>query len=1312
MASKLQPQEAFLPAIMGWFRDRLGPPTTAQARSWPAIQRGEHVLLAAPTGSGKTLAAFLSALNDLALEAQASAAPLPTETRVLYVSPLRALGNDIQKNLLAPLAELRERDPSFPDIDVLVRSGDTPAKDRARMTKRPPHVLVTTPESLYILLTSAGGRGVLGTVRTVIVDEIHAIIGSKRGAHMALSLERLDALTGDRPLQRIGLSATQKPLSAVADFLVGPARACTLVDEGHARPMDLSIRIPESPLEPVISHEVWGELHTAIAGLVREHRSTLVFVNTRKVAERTARELAEILGKDRVTSHHSSLSIERRLDAENRLKAGELDALVATASLELGIDIGDVDLVVQVGTTRTIATLLQRVGRSGHGVGRTPKGVLMPVSPDELAEAAALMLAVRQGRLDVTPQPSSPLDILAQQIVAACVEEEWPIAALHECITRSWPYRDLTRERLDDVIEMHTGERHSLLHFDATTETVRATRRARLLSMTSGGAIPDKADYRVVAEPEGVTVGSVDEDFAMEASAGDVFQLGNMAWKVVRAESGVLRVMDAQGAPPSLPFWFGEAPSRSTELSHAMGQVREAGHDADWLRDECGLPEPLNGVLAEELTRAKTALGKLPTQNRIVIERFPDDSGGSQLVVHSLFGGRINRAFGLALRKRFCRSFGFELQAAANEESILLSLGPMHSFPLDEVFDYLKPETVEATLRQAVLDSPMFTTRWRWNTSRSLLTPRAPAGKRLPAPILRMRADDLLAKAFPDAIACGENLPPGDIPIPEGHPVLDQTLEDCLHEAMDIDGLVAILEGLRDGTIERHTADTAEPSPLALGALAIGPYGYLDDAGLEERRARAVSRGTLEVDEVGVIDPAEIARVQEEAWPDPRSAEEVHEVLLWMGYVTAQEAEPWRPWIQELDAAGRLAIAEDRIFAAEASRDPLDAARGRLEVTGPIALAHSDTLHQALEAEGVAMRLVIDGVEHWCHRRLLARIQRRTRQGNRRRVRPVSTAVFRSFLARWHGVAPGHQFDGPAGVVTAISRLAGWEAAAPLWESHLLPARVADYRPEWLDQAGLSGQVAWGRLWGSATPAVRATPISLFPREELRAWEALAGPAPTEDLEWRAVRVMEELQRRGALFRSDLERIPGLVPKDAEEGLDELIARGLATSDSFSSLRPLLTAPSKRRPKPLFETGRWSLFRSAPADTLAEDIPDIEEIARLLLRRYGVLFRAVCQRERLGVHWRDLHRALRLMELRGDVHGGRFVNGYAGEQFALTSVPSLLKAASLDYESMGPAEPNDLSAADPLAPGTLHDEAAQGTNSPPSQKDSRPGTDI
>lgn len=1274
------PLAAFDPTVASWFRERLGEPTAAQARAWPSIRRGEHTLLAAPTGSGKTLAAFLSGIDALIREARDAGGELPEETRVLYVSPLKALSNDVARNLLAPLAELRERDPSVAEIDVLVRSGDTPASARQRMVRRPPHVLVTTPESLYILLTSKGGRGILGTVRTVIVDEVHAVIGSKRGAHLALSLERLEDLVG-APVQRIGLSATQKPLSAVADFLVGPGRTCVQVDEGHARAIELDVMIPGSQLEAVLSHETWGELHESIAELVRAHRSTIVFVNTRKVAERTARELAGILGGDRVTSHHSSLSKERRLDAEERLKAGELDALVATASLELGIDVGDVDLVVQVGATRSIATLLQRVGRSGHGPGRTPKGVLVPVSADELAESAALMLQVRRGLLDVTPQPVAPLDVLAQQIVAACVHADRSVDELLAMARRSFPFRVLGRERLVEVIALHSGQRDSLLHHDPATDVVRATRRARLVAVTSGGAIPDKADYRVVAEPEGLTVGSVEEDFAIESSGGDVFQLGNMSWRILRAEPGVLRVVDADGAPPTLPFWFGEAPARTPELSAAMGEVRERGREPGWLEEHCGLDAVAAEVLRVQLTEAVDALGAVPTPGRIVLERFPDDAGGTQLVVHSLNGGRVNRAFGLALRKRFCRSFGFELQAAANEEAILISLGPMHSFPLEEVFDYLDPATVRDVLRQAVLDAPVFTTRWRWNVSRSLLSPRAPAGKRLPPPIQRMRADDLLAAAFPDAIACGENLPAGDIVIPEGHPILDQTLEDCLTEAMDIEALEELLRGLADGSVERACVDRPDPSPLARGALAIGPYGFLDDAGLDERRARAVSArrdAAAEVEEVGVLDPEAIAAVREEAWPDPRDAEEVHEALQWMGFVDEAEAPEWSAYLSALAAAGRVERDGTRWFAAGASRDPVDMARGRLEVLGPIAVAHDDAVMLALEGEGLAVRLELDGEPHWCHRRLLARIQRRTREGRRRRVRPISTAAFLRFLRGWHGMLEPDRFEGPAGVLRAVERLAGWEAAAPAWEAELLPARVRGYRQEWLDQLGLAGQVAWGRLYGSATPAVRATPVSLFPRAESDLWRALAGPVDSEGLDWRAERVLEELRERGARFRADLERLPGMIATDAERGLDELIARGLVSSDSFGALRPLLVAPSKRRLRPLFDAGRWDLFRSADAPPPA----DLEDVARVVLRRYGVVFRAVLGRERMGVPWRELHRALRLMELRGEVHGGRFVDGYAGEQFASPEAIPALRAAG-DLGAL-PEETASLDSTDPL----------------------------
>jgi ATP-dependent Lhr-like helicase len=772
------PLSSFHPAVGNWFASRFGEPTAPQRDGWPHIRAGRHTLIAAPTGSGKTLAAFLSAIDALLR----SGPDLPDETRVLYVSPLRALANDVQKNLLAPLAEIRASDPSLPEIRVLVRTGDTPQSERAAMTKRPPHVLVTTPESLYLLLTSDGGRRLLKTVRTAIVDEIHALVRDKRGSHLALSLERLEALTrggGGAAIQRIGLSATQKPLDEVGRFLVGAGRECTLVDAGTFRALDLGVEIPPSALSTVCSHEQWEEIYVRIAELVSGHRTTLVFVNTRKMAERVSAQLSRRLGEDAVTSHHGSLAKERRLDAEERLKAGRLRALVATASLELGIDVGDVDLVVQVGATRSIATFLQRVGRSGHALRRVPKGRLFPLTLDELVEAAALLRCVAGSVLDRTPPAPAALDILAQQVVAACAAAQNDVAAavanawsedeLYDLARRAWPYRDLARADFDAAVALHTGGRRALLHRDGVNRRVMSTKRARLTALMSGGAIPDTADYQVRLEPEGVLVGTVNEDWAIESNGGDIFQLGNASWRILKVEPGTVRVADAKGLPPTLPFWLGEAPGRTRELAAGIAGLREEaaarpdGDGAGFLESECGaaLPRGAAEQIAEYVAAGRTTLGTVPTQRRVVLERFFDESGGMQLVVHAPFGSRINRAWGLALRKKFCVGFGFELQAAANEEAIVLSLGPQHSFPLEEVFDYLNPATARDVLIQAVLPTPIFETRWRWNAQRSLLLERSRGGKRVPAPLLRMRANDLLAGAFPQVAACPETLPGG-----------------------------------------------------------------------------------------------------------------------------------------------------------------------------------------------------------------------------------------------------------------------------------------------------------------------------------------------------------------------------------------------------------------------------------------------------------------------------------------------------------------------------------------------------------------------
>jgi ATP-dependent Lhr-like helicase len=1283
----------FHPAVRSWFASRLGEPTPPQRDGWPPIREGRHTLIAAPTGSGKTLAAFLSAIDSLVRQGPA----LADETQILYVSPLKALSNDVQKNLQGPLAEIRQGDQSIPEVRVLVRTGDTPAAERAAMTRRPPHILVTTPESLYLLLTSAGGRGMIRTVRTVIVDEIHALVRDKRGSHLSLSLERLESLSG-RPVQRVGLSATQKPLEDVGRFLVGPARECTLVDAGTFRNLDLAIEIPPSPLTAVCSHEQWAEIYERMTELVREHRTTLVFVNTRKMAERIAAQLTRLLGEDAVTSHHGSLSRPRRLDAEERLKAGKLRALVATASLELGIDIGDVDLVIQVGATRSIATFLQRVGRAGHALRKTPKGRLFPLTLDELVEGAALLRCIRSAVLDRTPMPPRPLDILAQQVVASCVPEAWEEAKLFDLVRSAWPYRDLEKTDFDRVVALHTKGRSALLHRDGVNGRLMATRRARLTALLSGGAIPDTADYQVKLEPEGTLVGTVNEDWAIESNGGDIFQLGNASWRILRVETGVVRVADAKGQPPSLPFWLGEGPGRTRELAAEIGALREecTGSESEAvasLRGKCGdaLPNGAAVQIADYVESGRQVLGGVPSQKCVILERFFDESGGMQLVVHAPFGSRINRAWGLALRKKFCVGFGFELQAAANEESIVLSLGTQHSFPLADVFDYLHPSSAREVLIQALLPAPMFETRWRWNAQRSLLLERSRNGKRVPANLVRMKAADLLAAAFPQVLACPETLPGGPIPVPMEHPVVAQTVEDCLTEAMDVDGFLEVLRGLKDGSIEKRAIDTVEPSSFARGILSSQPYTFLDDAPLEERRTQAVhSRRVLDprtADELGTLDPEAIARVREEAWPQPADAEEVHEALLWMGYVTAEEGAPWQAWLDELSRGGRVVREDGRWFAAEASRDPKVVLRGRLEAVGPI--VSNDPLDEThlleLEGEGAVLRTRIDGRQAWCDRRLLARIHHYTLDRLRREIAPVSAAEFLRFLACWQHVDPEHRLEGPRGVAEVIRQLSGFEIPAAAWEANVLPARVRGYRREWLDELTLSGEVAWARLWGAGASVIRRTPIGLVMREELDSWTGLvalgamapASPPTGREPSRTAAEVEAALRTRGAMFLPELARATGFARDLVEEGLTELIALGRVTCDSFGGLRWFLIPTWRRRPGAL-TSGRWSLLAresSAPAPAEAAAF-----VARALLARTGVVFRKTLAREKQPVPWRDVARVLRTMEARGDVRGGRFVEGFDGEQYALPEAIALLRAV----RRRGDVAPLAVSAADPL----------------------------
>jgi ATP-dependent Lhr-like helicase len=1366
--------DLFHPAVRAWFARAFAAPTPAQIDAWPAIKAGKHVLVAAPTGSGKTLAAFLAAIDALVREGVERG--LRDETQVVYVSPLKALSNDIRKNLEAPLAGIRAELAALgqPDVEIrtLVRTGDTPAAERESMRRRPPHIIVTTPESLYILLTSRSGRKMLSTTRTVIVDEIHALAPNKRGAHLALSLARLEALAG-RALVRVGLSATQKPIELIARFLSGcrpreggdPVSVeakpldsrfggrdvdCTIVDTGHVRERDLALELPASPLEAVMSGEVWTQVYDRLAELVREHRTTLVFVNTRRLAERVARHLSERIGEQYVTAHHGSLARELRLDAEQRLKRGELRALVATASLELGIDIGDVDLVCQIGSTRSIAAFLQRVGRSGHAVGGTPKGRLFPLSRDELVECAALLDAVRRGELDRIALPAKPLDVLAQQIVAEVALQEWKEEELFALFTRAAPYAELTREEFTEVVRMladgfhsRRGRTHALLHRDAVNGMLRGRRGAALAAVTSGGTIPDTADYTVVLEPQAQTIGTVNEDFAVESLAGDVFQLGNQSYRIVRVERGTVRVEDAKGQPPSVPFWLGEAPGRSDELSQSVSRLRATigerldagGRDAAlaWLTGTVGVSAAAAEQIADYLAAAKAALGCLPTHETVVLERFFDESGGMQLVVHSPFGSRLNRAWGLALRKRFCRKFDFELQAAATEDAIVLSLATAHSFPLQDVARYLNAATVRPLLVQALLAAPMFPTRWRWNATVALALPRFRGGKKVAPQLQRMLAEDLLATIFPDQVACGENIV-GDREIPD-HPLVRQTIADCLTEAMDIEGLERLLAAIESGAIQVVARDLTEPSPLALEILSARPYAFLDDAPLEERRTQAVlARRFLDAEsaaDLGKLDADAIARVRAEVWPEAESADELHDALMSLGFLTDAELdrEPtWRGFANELAASRRatrlaagLWIAAERLPEFEAlfrsaSRDPAIEAppeyrkpwtredalaeilRDRLQGLGPVtagALAASLALPEsqieaaliALEAEGSVMRgrFTPETTQtEWCDRRLLARIHRYTVNRLRQEIEPVEARDFLRFLFEWQRVAPGARVEGPDAVAGVVAQLEGFEAPAAAWETEILPARVNEYDPAWLDDIARAGRVVWTRIaplsaGGERAPApVRTTPIALASRRNLGLWSRLARNGTDVALTSRAERVLAFIASQGASFFDELVEGTGLLRTQVEEALAELVAQGLVNSDSFGGLRALLVPSDRRRSfdgggrrmrrTALFgieDAGRWALARrqaGAASGNAADDAEVVEHVARTLLRRYGVVFWRLVAREAQWLPpWRNLLRCYRRLEARGEIRGGRFVAGMAGEQFAVPEAVGLLR---------------------------------------------------
>lgn len=1400
---------------------RFGTPTEPQEQGWPHILARRTTLISAPTGSGKTLAAFLACIDKLVRKALSG--DLQDRTEVLYVSPLKALGNDIQKNLEVPLGEILQmagqRGLLMPPIRTAVRTGDTLMHERRAMLKCPPHILVTTPESLYILLTAERSRAILRDVETVIVDEIHAVADDKRGAHLTLSLERLEALT-ERSPARIGLSATQKPIEEVAHFLAGGNRPSpTIVNIGHRRKLDLAVEVPATELGPITSTPMWDELYDRIVELTNQHRSTLVFVNTRRMVERLSHQLAARIGEDNVAAHHGSLSRKLRLNAERKLKEGQIKVLVATASLELGIDIGTVDLVIQVGSPRSIAVALQRVGRSGHWRGAVPKGRFIATTRDELQECAALARAIRHGELDRLMVPDSPLDVLAQQIVAICAsgtaapgrptsqenpeptqagtaetDSGWDEDELFSLVRRAYPYQHLPRGTYDAILEMlsegiaaRRGRYGAYIHRDRVNHKLRPRRGARLAAITSGGAIPDNSLFTVVAQPEGIVVGTLDEDFSIESNSGDIMLLGNTSWRIQRvdARNGRVLVEDAHGAPPTVPFWLGEAPARTEELSAYVAGLRQEISDrlpgvspvgvsqaqpevaatVAWLKEECGVDGSGAEQMVEYILQGRAVLGAVPTQQTIIAERFFDEAGGMQLVIHAPFGGRTNKAWGLALRKRFCRSFNFELQAAATDNGLNIALAEQHSFPLADVFHFLDAETVQPILEQAALASPIFGTRWRWDANRALALLRFQGGKKVPPQIQRMRSDDLLASVFPDVAACFENIE-GEIQIPD-HPLVHEVMKDVLTEAMDLDGLKELLGKMKDGRVQCIAVDTPVPSQFSHEILNANPYAYLDDAPLEERRARAVDMRRIlpesVLEEVGKLDPAAIQQVREEAWPDVRDADELHDVLhtlvalpehlhaapLNAFTVEGSSLRPfaesvWRHYFDLLSTQRRVVKArEDGVtywvamerapdFAllspgAEFDRpladvDGIVAPRedalltmvsGWMSHLGPITsgqfasllgvpLSDVEKTLLRMEASGTILRGKFTGTSsetEWCERRLLARIHRLTVATLRKQIEPVTPAQFMRWLLRWQRVAPGTQAQGERATLEVLHQLQGFEAPANAWERQLLGRRIADYDPKWLDQLCLTGAVGWGRL--SPHPATledaaagkrrviptSVAPITFFVRDEadwMRPRNQSGDQANPRGLGPGAQQVLDFLRQRGASFFADIVRGTDKLKAEIETALWELVAAGLVTADGFDNLRALIDPKRRagqgpgRSSRPRHSSGRWALLHT---DEPVERNRAAEATCWMLLKRYGIVFRDLVARETDLPKWRELQLAFRRLEDRGEVRGGRFVDGFVGEQFAL---PIAVESVRAMRKLPSSGETVTISAADPL----------------------------
>ncbi len=1367
------PLASFTPTVRDWFTRSFAGPTEAQSQAWPAIAGGEHVLVSAPTGSGKTLAAFLWGLDRLAAE--------PGEgTRLVYVSPLKALSYDVEKNLRAPL-----RGIAGEEIRVGIRTGDTPQKERAAMLRRPPDVLITTPESLYLMLTSRA-REMFAATQAVIVDEIHAVARTKRGAHLALSLERLEHAS-DHRVQRIGLSATQNPLDEVGRFLVGAGRECRLVDTGVRKPLDLKIHVPVEdmrepgahdvtdpavggqgtaagggdlvgtgpgdPAESATRRSIWPAIYPELLALVQEHRSTIIFVNNRRAAERLAVRLNELAGDEDkpaeiARAHHGSLAREERLIVEDLLKSGELPCLVATSSLELGIDMGAVDLVLQVESPKSVTAGLQRIGRAGHNVGDTSKGRIFPKFRADLLECAVVARRMREGLIETTVIPRNPLDVLAQQIVAIVATGDtqegagdWNAGELHDLVRRAYPYSDLSRELLNQVLDMLDGrypseefsELRPRIVWDRVEDTIRARKGARQLAVTNAGTIPDRGLYGVHL-PDGRRVGELDEEMVYEARPGQTFMLGASTWRIEEITRDRVIVTPAPGAPGALPYWKGDGVGRPAELGRAIGEFARTAVDREpaELAVEYDLDDRAAANLVTYLREQREATRVVPSDRTIVIERFRDEIGDWRLCVLSPFGGRVHAAWGLALSARIRDRFGLESDAIWSDDGIIVHLPDADEPPGAELV-LVEPDEVEELVVGELSASALYGARFRENAARALLLPRAYPGKRTPLWQQRLKAQSLLevAKRY------------GQFPI-----VLE-TYRECLRDVLDLPGLEELLRGLHTRELSLVEVETQRASPFASSLLFdyVATYMYEGDTPNAERRAAALSldrdllRELLGQEELrDLIDPAALAEVEDDLQRRSErtraaNADSLHDVLRAVGDLTAEElGERALPGVSvdamlEALSGDRRAVrmrvgGQERWIASEdaglyrdafgavppgglpaafldETPDPFQRLVRRFARThGPFTTREladryrvdPTAVLQALEGQGGLVRgeLRPGGAEReWCDTDVLRRLRRASLAALRKEVEPAEQRALARFLPSWQGVDASP--PGGAGVDRLrelLVPLQGVALAPAVWEEDVLPRRTGAYSASWMDQLCASGELVWV---GAGTLGRSTGKVTLYFREDA----PLIGPPnikgdPPEGPVHDAIR---ERLRAGASFWTDLLADLAHEPAELQEALWDLVWAGEVTNDAFAPLRAprLSLAREQRNAARRFSRrrragtpqvqGRWSLtdrlFAAAP-----EHAVRMRAISELLLERYGIVTRETVLAEGIPGGFSTLYGELSNLETLGTARRGYFVEGLGGAQFALPAAIERLRGLRTDE----PAGAQVLAATDPANP--------------------------